>query len=181
MSGKRKAISKKVRFEVFKRDGFTCQYCGRTPPQAVLEVDHIVPVCDGGDNDADNLVCSCFECNRGKGGRSLEAVPETLSEKAERVREVEDQLSAYRAVMDARKERLEDESWEVAEIMQPGCSEDGYSVSQRESIKRFLEKLPFSEVQEAAEIAVGKMPYSENKAFKYFCGICWNKLRSDDA
>ena len=30
--GKRKAISKKMRFEVFKRDKFTCQYCGRSVP-----------------------------------------------------------------------------------------------------------------------------------------------------
>lgn len=40
----RKAITKTVRFEVFKRDSFTCQYCGRKAPEAVLNVDHIKPV-----------------------------------------------------------------------------------------------------------------------------------------
>ena len=34
-------MSKKMRFDVFKRDGFQCQYCGSTPPSVVLEVDHI--------------------------------------------------------------------------------------------------------------------------------------------
>ena len=50
----RKAISKKLRFEVFKRDNFTCQYCGRMAPDVILEVDHINPVKNGGDNNREN-------------------------------------------------------------------------------------------------------------------------------
>lgn len=61
------AISKKVRFEVFKRDGFKCQYCGRSAPDVILHVDHINPVSNGGNNDIMNLVTSCSECNLGKG------------------------------------------------------------------------------------------------------------------
>ena len=41
---KRKNLSKSVRFEVFKRDSFKCQYCGKSAPDVVLEVDHIIPV-----------------------------------------------------------------------------------------------------------------------------------------
>ena len=67
----RKPISKKMRFEVFKRDKFTCQYCGRTAPDVILEVDHIKPVAEGGTNDLINLVTSCMDCNRGKGKREL--------------------------------------------------------------------------------------------------------------
>lgn len=63
----RKALSKKTRFEIFKRDGFTCQYCGKQPPDVVLVVDHINPVANGGDNDQMNLVTSCETCNQGKG------------------------------------------------------------------------------------------------------------------
>ena len=40
--GQRKTLSKKIRFEVFKRDKFTCQYCGRMSPDVILEVDHIL-------------------------------------------------------------------------------------------------------------------------------------------
>jgi hypothetical protein len=67
----RKTLSKKLRFEVFKRDKFTCQYCGRAAPDVVLEVDHIQPVAKDGDNDILNLVTSCRECNAGKGAREL--------------------------------------------------------------------------------------------------------------
>ena len=64
--GKRKSIGKTIRFEVFKRDKFTCQYCGGKAPELNLEIDHINPVSKGGDNDIINLLTSCFDCNRGK-------------------------------------------------------------------------------------------------------------------
>lgn len=64
-------VSKKARFEVFKRDSFKCQYCGRSAPEIVLELDHIKPVAKGGSNEIMNLVTSCFDCNRGKSDRAL--------------------------------------------------------------------------------------------------------------
>lgn len=60
----RKTISNYVRFNVLKRDLFTCQYCGRSGVE--LEVDHIKPVSKGGTNDMDNLITACKDCNRGK-------------------------------------------------------------------------------------------------------------------
>ena len=71
INGERKAISKKMRFEVFKRDSFTCQYCGKKAPDVVLEVDHIDPVSKGGRTVMLNLVTSCFKCNRGKSNVKL--------------------------------------------------------------------------------------------------------------
>lgn len=65
------AVKKSVRFEVFKRDKFTCQYCGRSAPDIVLHVDHIHPVSEGGEDDILNLVTSCQDCNLGKSNRML--------------------------------------------------------------------------------------------------------------
>ena len=76
-------ITKKIRFEVFKRDGFQCVYCGKTPPEVILEVDHIEPVSKGGTDDLNNLVTACFDCNRGKGKIRLERIPSKLSENLE--------------------------------------------------------------------------------------------------
>lgn len=67
----RTSISKSTRFEVFKRDAFTCQYCGSKAPDVVLEVDHIDPVANGGTNDILNLVTACRPCNAGKADKSL--------------------------------------------------------------------------------------------------------------
>lgn len=47
----RTPISKKLRFEVFKRDKFACNYCGKQAPNVVLEIDHIEPVSKGGTNE----------------------------------------------------------------------------------------------------------------------------------
>lgn len=57
-----------LRYEVLMRDNFTCQYCGQHAPNVRLEVDHIVPVVEGGTDDPSNLVTSCYACNRGKEG-----------------------------------------------------------------------------------------------------------------
>ncbi len=60
-------VSKKLRFSIFKRDSFTCQYCGNRPPEVILELDHIHPRSQGGDNCEINLITACYACNRGKG------------------------------------------------------------------------------------------------------------------
>ncbi|TDD97587.1 HNH endonuclease [Actinomadura rubrisoli] len=70
------AVSKKLRFEVFRRDGFTCRYCGRTAVDgAVLEPDHVVPRARGGKDVATNLVTACESCNSGKSDTPLESPP----------------------------------------------------------------------------------------------------------
>jgi 5-methylcytosine-specific restriction endonuclease McrA len=60
------------RVNVFARDKFTCQYCGDKPPRSQLNLDHVVPRSLGGKTSWENVVCSCVECNRRKGGRTPE-------------------------------------------------------------------------------------------------------------
>lgn len=63
---KQSKVSKRTRFEVFKRDRFTCQYCGAKAPDVVLHVDHIDPISRGGSRDIVNLITACVGCNAGK-------------------------------------------------------------------------------------------------------------------
>ncbi|MCH2169874.1 HNH endonuclease [Myxococcota bacterium] len=60
------------RHNVFERDRYTCQYCGNEAPRAQLNLDHVVPRSLGGRTCWENVVCSCIECNRRKGGRTPE-------------------------------------------------------------------------------------------------------------
>jgi hypothetical protein len=64
---KREPIKPSVRFQVFKRDNYACQMCGASAADGVkLEIDHIIPVSKGGQNDEDNLQVLCRDCNIGK-------------------------------------------------------------------------------------------------------------------
>jgi hypothetical protein len=170
----RKAISKKLRFDVFKRDGFVCAYCGATPPSVVLQVDHIHPIANGGGNEIDNLVTSCQPCNIGKGAKNLSSIPESLSEKAKFVAEQEEQIKGYQKIIRERQERLDAESHQIAEVLR--CD---WSPSKADfiSIKNFVTKLGYFEVEESALIASSKFSYNLSRSFKYFCGICINKLK----
>jgi 5-methylcytosine-specific restriction endonuclease McrA len=88
---KRRTLSKRTRFEVFKRDRFRCQYCGKEAPAVVLvpreialdtgeehlhtdglHVDHVIPLAVGGDDDITNYVTACVNCNLGKGAIPLD-------------------------------------------------------------------------------------------------------------
>ena len=177
MAKKRQPLSKKTRFEVFKRDGFKCQYCGAHPPAVVLHVDHIQPVALDGGNNIDNLITSCEPCNLGKGARSLTVVPQSVSEKTAMLAEREDQLRGYQEVLEARHERIESELWRVAELISPGSSDSGMSRDWTSSIRRFNEQIGVHECISAAQIARGRYPQGGKKAFLYFCGVCWNKVR----
>lgn len=78
------AISRKTRFEVFHRDAFTCQYCGRQPPQISLELDHVKATANGGMNNPSNYTTSCTECNRGKSGTTLTTIPQNILQNTSR-------------------------------------------------------------------------------------------------
>lgn len=68
----RENITKGKRFDIFRRDGFTCLYCGKQPPEVVLHIDHVLPVSKGGTNDETNLVTACADCNLGKSDKLLD-------------------------------------------------------------------------------------------------------------
>lgn len=172
---KRSPISKRTRFEVFKRDQFTCQYCGAHPPNVLLEIDHIEAIANGGGNEIDNLVTACEPCNRGKSAVKLTSVPQSLREKADAVAEAELQLRGYHWILEGQRQRKEQDAWRIAEILDPGCGKRGFPTANLRSIKRFNDELGLFRVIEAAEIAVDRV--REYQRFRYFCGICWKWIR----
>src|SRR5918994_1627110 len=58
------------RRNVFKRDHWTCQYCGERPGGEELTIDHVVPRSQGGTSTWDNCVLSCIDCNKRKADRT---------------------------------------------------------------------------------------------------------------
>lgn len=74
------------RVNVFARDKFTCQYCGDRPPRSRLNLDHVIPRALGGKTTWENVVASCVDCNRRKGGRTPHQASFRLMRKPERPR-----------------------------------------------------------------------------------------------
>jgi CRISPR/Cas system Type II protein with McrA/HNH and RuvC-like nuclease domain len=172
------AILKKLRFEVFKRDGFKCSYCGKTPPEVTLEVDHINPKAEGGDDDINNLLAACFDCNRGKSCIVLEKIPNQLSENIEILKEKQCQMREYENFL---AEIKADEKHKIKKIdaMFTTVFKD-YSLSDNfmeTSLRHFVKSLPFPEVEEAMQIAMAHRPLRPQAAIKYFCGVCWRKIK----
>jgi 5-methylcytosine-specific restriction endonuclease McrA len=186
MSSQRKPIGKRLRFEIFKRDGFTCQYCGGRPPAVVLQVDHVIAVSHGGTNEIENLITACFECNSGKSDRNLADVPDSIKQKIARQRESSEQISEYYKFLEqARQERER----VVGELGSYWCdsivskSERGqwtWSQDRKRSARRFLQSLNPNEIRDAIDLAILRLAPSlddDSAAWKYFCGICWSKIR----
>jgi 5-methylcytosine-specific restriction endonuclease McrA len=59
------------RRNVYRRDRYTCQYCGAKPTVEELTVDHVIPRSRGGRTNWANCVLSCVRCNRRKSNRTL--------------------------------------------------------------------------------------------------------------
>lgn len=72
------------RHNVFRRDGFTCQYCGDQPGPAVLTLDHVTPRALGGPTTWDNLVTACRRCNARKAARTPEQASMPLARRPHR-------------------------------------------------------------------------------------------------
>lgn len=184
------SISLKVRFEVFKRDSFTCRYCGKKPPEVTLEVDHIIPVFEGGKDDINNLITSCFNCNRGKGKTPLDILPNSISDNLSIIKEQQKQTKQYYKYLGEIAQQKESDIKEIGIyffdkfakskrtkgrfIFTPGGRE--YS-----GIKQFLKVFTKYEIMEAIDISFGKLGFycDDAKVFKYTCGILhnWRKSR----
>lgn len=174
------SLSKKVRFEVFKRDSFKCQYCGSLPPNVVLEVDHIIPISKNGTDEIDNLITSCFDCNRGKSNRELTCLPQTTVEKTEQLKEKEEQYAAYKKVLAKIKRREQKDLDAIDEIYSTYfpefCLTDRFKNG---SLKTFIKILGYVRVEQAMHTACTRI-FDSDKVIKYFCGICWNRIKDPD-
>ena len=176
MAQKRKNISKSVRFEVFKRDSFTCQYCGRSAPDVVLEIDHIIPVSKGGENEITNLITSCFDCNRGKGRKKL-----TENQTVKLQKEELDKLNKRREQLEMigkwKVELMNVEQEEINKIIELVNLEHHLDISLtdtgRKNMNKLIKSYGFNEILESSLISFGK--YEPEIAFRKIAAIAKNR------
>lgn len=152
---KRQAISKKVRFEVFKRDKFTCAYCGATAPNVILHIDHIKPVAKGGTNNILNLITACEGCNAGKSDREL-SDHSTVKKQIDQAKDIQEKREQLQMMADwiASLQSLDDETVQILEKhwykeKANWCWND-YG---KKEIKKLLKKYSMLEITQAMDVA----------------------------
>ncbi len=175
----RKSLPKKIRFEVFKRDSFTCQYCGRRAPEIVLHIDHIEPVAEGGMDDILNLITSCQECNLGKSDKRISdnSVIEKQRQQLDELQERKEQLE----MMYEWQKGLIDLESQLVEQLAKFWSEQVPGYHLNDNGKRELQKLTnrfdMPEIMEAMRISTSQYLKSENGSLtKESVETAWSKV-----
>lgn len=171
------AVSKRTRFEVLRRDDYTCRYCRST--ENTLTIDHVVPEALGGGNDPSNLVAACRDCNAGKSSTSPdEHVVAQVAEDA--IRWSAARREAF-AAMRTERHRFDAElnsfskswlDWDKSGDMLPHDWDS--------SVTHWLKSgLSIDDVKEALVIALGSRCNSR-AVFRYMAGVVYNWLREGD-
>lgn len=174
------AVSKRLRFEILRRDNHTCRYCGAAAPDVKLVVDHVVPEALGGQSVPENLVTSCEPCNSGKSSVPPDAAVVAdvqqdqirwarAMDEARRIRAtLVEAREAYAAYFEALWSRWHTGSGQWAK---PVPLEDGW----RATIDRFFEyDVHPDDIKYAVQSA---MTRRTSNTFRYFCGVVWGIIR----
>jgi hypothetical protein len=173
------AITKRMRYEILRRDNHACRYCGGVAPDVVLTVDHVVPRALGGRDEPANLVAACKDCNAGKSSMPADSsVVEDVASDALRWAKAMQLVAVGRAVeRDEARERYEHflthwNNWTytyMGEVKTVPLPNDW-----KRSIDQFLGAgLDMEDIEELVEVAMTAKTRDE---WKYFCGCCWRRI-----
>lgn len=178
------AVSKRLRFEIFRRDNHTCRYCGRTAPQWPMQVDHVTPTALGGSDEPTNLVTACVDCNAGKTSVPPGApLVDDVSADALRWSKAMQHVAQIRlAEMRDREETLAwfaglwaDWNYGGKTNPKPIPAPEGF-----EGIFKFLAAgLTREEIQHLLNVAMRATHIPPQATWKYFCGCCWKRIRDN--
>lgn len=189
---KRKSISKKIRFEVFKRDSFKCQYCGKSSPDVVLEVDHIKPVSEGGSNEITNLLTACFDCNRGKTNILLDD-KSVIEKQRKQLEELNERRNQLQMMMEWRENLSDLEQDKVDIIAEKWEETTNYSLNENgeKKIKKWLKKFELNLILDCLDISADQYLKTDKegdythesveKAFNFIPRIAANKTKQEEA
>jgi hypothetical protein len=152
------AISKSKRFEVFKRDKFTCQYCGKSAPNVLVELDHIVPRAEGGSDDILNLITSCTDCNRGKGARRL-SDDTVVAKQRKQLEELETRREQLEMMIDWQRSVMDMEDYAIEELAAVWDElVPGYKLNERgiRTLTRWMREFEIPELVECMKISTAQ-------------------------
>lgn len=176
------AVSKRLRFEVLRRDNHTCRYCGATAPNVKLTVDHVTPTALGGSDSPGNLITACEPCNSGKSSVPADAaivaeVTQDALRWAAALKQAAVELEAQEAPKLAYRQAFQ-QAWNTWTYESGGQrSPAPLDENWRTSIERFrVTGLPVSVWPDVIETAMTNPTVKLPNVFKYVCGIAWRMI-----
>jgi hypothetical protein len=177
------AVSKRLRFEILRRDNHACRYCGATAPEAKLTVDHVIPVALGGGDIPENLVTACWDCNSGKSSVPADA-PLLADVEADALRwsRAMTQVAAIRAQEIESRAFIADwfknlwQAWHYGPDRNPIPAPDGGFTA---VLKFFDAGLTEIEIEDLLNVAMRASHISPDSTWRYFCGCCWKRIREN--
>lgn len=177
---KRAALSKRLRYEILRRDGHTCRYCGASAPEAKLAIDHVVPVSLGGSDDPTNLVTACGDCNGGKGATSaVESVAADVADLALEMAVALQVVSDRRRLDQKAKNATFDDFYDRWIGLYGYANYTNLPNNWEESLQQFMKRGLDAEDLLRLSLAPSRaISVSRGVAFRYFCGCCWNEIRT---
>lgn len=174
------AVSKRLRFEILRRDDFRCRYCGKVATESELHVDHVIPTTLGGTDEPGNLVCACKDCNAGKSSVPADA-PLVESVEADALRwaaAMQRAAEIHRAERAKKVEATEPfierwNDWTYGHDQKPVPIEGKW----RQSIEQFLDAgLAMEDMVELVDVAMNSK-CAPKATWRYFCGCCWRRVK----
>lgn len=172
------AVSKRLRFEILRRDNNACRYCGATAPEVKLTVDHVIPTALGGSDEPANLVACCAGCNSGKSSSSPDA-PTVADVAADALRwgaAIQRAATGMLADLEHRQRRHSQflEAWNSWTF---GDGPVDLPNDWRATVDQFAGAgLPMLVLLECVELAMGSRTVKISNLFRYMCGIAWSRV-----
>lgn len=175
-------FTKRARYEILRRDNFTCRYCGAKAPDVQFQVDHVNPLALGGLTTPENAITACADCNRGKSATPPDAqvVADTMATDLQFRDAIQDALQRFGD--DATAERRAADAW-IAQISKHWVRHLALEERYPQGFERTL--MHWRRLGCPAEIILYAMDATTlcdnlygniDRQWRYTCAIVWNKI-----
>lgn len=177
------AVSRRLRFEILRRDNYTCRYCGASAPDVPLTVDHVLAIALGGGDEPTNLVTACQKCNAGKS---------SVAPESPLVADVDAAALLFAKAVEKANEIRRSEIWQL-ELLKEEFRDlwidwtwtDKYGEKHtvpmdpnwEYSVEQWLIRgLDLRDLQRLIPVTMTNTKVVKTEKWTYFCGCCWKEL-----
>jgi HNH endonuclease len=175
------SISRRLRYEILRRDNYTCRYCGAKAPDVKLNVDAVVPEALGGSHkDPGNLVTACEDCNGGKTSSSPDAplvadIAANALQWAQAIQVAQARMLDDLSAREANRVQFCEwwDTWRLGDDQRPIPKGPAWAQTVDQLVAAGL---PMPTLKECIDLAMSRQKVKPVDTFRYMCGIAWRRV-----